>query len=586
MNGVITDITSKREAEAKLRLAIEVYDYSEQMIFVASPVGRIIDANPAVYKATGFGHHEIIGKHIGLLAAGDDARLQRKILKTLHTKGLWEGEFPVRNNSGTPLHVLLTINRVQDTLGETSRFICTASDITRLKEVESQLRSMAYFDTLTTLPNRQYLLERLRQVLAENERRATPSALMSIDLDNFKDINDTLGHQAGDTVLCHVGQILKKSVRRSDSVARMGGDEFVILLRDIPTPENAALVAQKILDALAVPVTLNKVEVYVGASIGIAFIPDDGVELYEMLQKADAAMYYAKRLGKNSFHYYSEEMNANSKKRLALLTDLHRAIERDEFIVHYQPKVDIRTGIISGAETLVRWNSPNRGMVSPSDFIPLAEESGLVVPMGEMILKTACRQAAEWQRQRIPHFTVGVNLSALQFWKHDLFVTIQRILDETGLNPQLLELEITETGLMHNPDAAAHTLGQLKDIGIGHITMDDFGTGFSSLSYLKRFPVDTLKIDQSFIRDIHVHEGTAEIVRAIIAMAHRLNLKVVAEGAETDEQMVFLRYEECDEVQGYYFSRPLPEEQFSTMLLHNRQFDVSKWYLPQREIIT
>ena len=424
------------------------------------------------------------------------------------------------------------------------------------KQAESDLTFSANHDALTSLPNRFMFNERLMQALARAHRQDKMVAVLFIDLDRFKVINDTLGHDAGDRLLIQLATELRGCLRENDTIARQGGDEFVVLIEDIRDPNQVTGVAQKILETVAEPHVLGGQEFRITASIGISVYPTEGADLQTLLKNADIAMYRAKEQGKNNFQFYSAEMNQHTFERLALETSLRRAIEREEFLLHYQPKVDLRSGRVTGVEALVRWRHPELGMVSPAQFIPLAEETGLIGPIGDWVLRTACAEAQRWNTQVAPGISVAVNLSARQFAGEDLAQSITSALSESGLAPRWLEIEITESTVMHDAKRAAHVLQQLKDMGI-RVAIDDFGTGYSSLGYLKRFPIDSVKIDRSFIVDLPYDNDDVAITRAVIAMAHSLRLKVIAEGVETEEQYNFLRDHDCDEMQGYVFSEPI-----------------------------
>jgi diguanylate cyclase (GGDEF)-like protein/PAS domain S-box-containing protein len=439
------------------------------------------------------------------------------------------------------------------------------------KEAEFHLTFFANHDTLTGLANRAMFNQRLTQALARAQRLATMAAVLFIDLDRFKVINDTLGHDAGDRLLMHLADRLRECLREGDTIGRQGGDEFVVLIEDVADPQQVAGVGQKILETVARPYFISDQEFHVTASIGISIYPEDGQDQQTLLKNADIAMYRAKEQGKNNHQFYSAQMNLHSFEHLALETKLRRAVERDEFLLHYQPKVDMKSDRITGVEALVRWQHPELGMVPPAQFIPLAEETGLIESIGAWVLRTACAEARGWNAQGMPPISVAVNLSARQFARDDLAASVMRVLRETGLDPHLLELEITESTVMHNADRAAGVLQQLKELGV-RVAIDDFGTGYSSLSYLKRFPISSVKIDRSFILDLPDDKDDAAITRAVIAMAHSLRLRVIAEGVETAEQYRFLQEHECDEMQGYYFSKPV-DAQSLTRLLAGRLAD-------------
>jgi diguanylate cyclase (GGDEF)-like protein/PAS domain S-box-containing protein len=438
------------------------------------------------------------------------------------------------------------------------------------KQAEEALQFVAKHDALTKLSNRIMFQDRLELAVARAKRNGSRLAVMFIDMDRFKVINDTLGHEAGDTLLREVAKRLTGTLRTSDTVARLGGDEFVVLLEEVSKPVYVGGVAQKLIDSLGASFLISGQEYHITASIGISTYPDDSDDIQTLLKNADIAMYRAKEQGRNAFQFYSAQMNVHSIERLALESSLRRALERNELVLHYQPRIEIRGGRITGVEALARWQHPEMGLVPPGKFIPLAEETGLIVPIGEWALAAACAQHRAWERDGLGHLRVAVNLSPRQFQQGDLLKSVARVLAQTGCNPKSLEFEITEGVVMRNPESAVTLLQQLKDMGI-HISIDDFGTGYSSLAYLKRFPIDSLKIDRSFVMDVPEDSDDVAINVAVIAMAHSLGLKVVAEGVETQEQLDFLRKEGCDEMQGYFFSKPLPVEQVTALLLKGRK---------------
>jgi diguanylate cyclase (GGDEF)-like protein len=433
-----------------------------------------------------------------------------------------------------------------------------------LEDVNAQLRHAATHDALTGLPNRLLLADRLEQAIARSQRHGVRFAVLVIDLDRFKAINDSLGHIAGDELLKEVARRLSLLVRREDTLARLGGDEFVLLIHEISTPQDAELVARKALAQVAIPTNLSGLEVHVSPSIGISLCPDDGSSAEALLQHADAAMYHAKKTGRNTLQFFAPAMNAFARERLELESGLRAALAQREFELHYQPKVEIASGRIESAEALIRWRHPKRGLIAPGGFIPLAEETGLIEPIGEWVLNEACRQARAWQSTGL-HLRIAVNLSARQFRQENLIDTVRGALARAGLEPRYLELELTETAVMQDAESSVQIMRRLSDLGV-RISVDDFGTGYSSLSYLRRLPLDKLKIDRSFIREIVTSHDDAEIVRAIVSLAHTLHLKVIAEGVETEEQLIFLRSLGCDQYQGYYCSPPLPPLEFVALL--------------------
>jgi diguanylate cyclase (GGDEF)-like protein/PAS domain S-box-containing protein len=438
-------------------------------------------------------------------------------------------------------------------------------DITERKRAEARIEYLATHDGLTGLPNRVMFSQVLGLAIGSAQRYERKFALLFIDLDRFKIINDTLGHDAGDALLKQMSARLRESLRASDVVARLGGDEFVVLVQEVDEPGEVAAIARKILSGVIEPVVVAGQECRVTASVGICMYPADAQDEQSLMKNADIAMYLAKEEGKNNFQFYSSGIKTRSLDHMALETNLRRALERDEFVLHYQAKLDFGSGAICGVEALLRWHNPELGQVSPAQFIPIAEETGLIVPLGNWVLKTACRQNVAWQREGLAPVCMAVNLSPRQFADPDLVATIAAVLGDTGMAPELLELEITEGMVMHNTGRAVQLLGAIKQLGV-RIAIDDFGTGYSSLAQLKRFPIDTLKVDRSFIRDIPGDSEDRAIAQAIIAMGRSLSLTIVAEGVETQEQEAFLRQHCCDQMQGYYFSKPIPPEQFAELL--------------------
>jgi diguanylate cyclase (GGDEF)-like protein len=435
----------------------------------------------------------------------------------------------------------------------------------QLEQANAQLQHVATHDALTGLPNRLLLGDRLEQMIAQAERRGRRFAVMMMDLDRFKSINDSLGHHSGDELLKEAARRLLARLRRTDTLARLAGDEFVVVLHEIASLRDAESVASSILQDISRPIALSGLEVHVSASIGISVYPENGTDAETLLQHADAAMYHAKKNGRNGFQFFTSTMNAFARERLELENGLRRAINRGEFELHYQPKVDVESGRIDSAEALIRWRHPQRGLIAPGGFIPVAEETGLIVSIGEWVLREACSQARTWQNSGVGSIRVAVNLSAQQFRQKNLVEVVGSALQEAGLEPRFLELELTESAVMHDAESSIEILRRLSGLGV-RISVDDFGTGYSSLSYLRRLPLDKLKIDHSFIKEVTTSRDDAQIVRAIVSLAHSLHLKVIAEGVETQEQLAFLRDLGCDQYQGYLRSPPVTADAFARLM--------------------
>jgi diguanylate cyclase (GGDEF)-like protein/PAS domain S-box-containing protein len=530
---------------------------------------NIVSVNAAFTRITGYEAGEVIGKNPRLLRSErHDAAFYQELWDTLNTTGHWQGEIWDKRKNGEEYPKWLAITVVLGERDIVANYIAIFADITERKEAEGKIQYLAHFDSLTGLPNRALLQDRLKQALAAASRHKKQLSLLFLDLDHFKNINDSLGHDVGDLLLQAVAERLQGCVREGDTVSRLGGDEFVVVLLDIQKSDNAAYVAQKIVDELAVPFSLGEHVLYVTSSIGISLFPEDGRNSDILIRNADSAMYSAKTGGRNDYRFFTQDMNEQALARLALEIDLRQALALGEFRLHYQPQISSETGKVIGMEALIRWQHPVRGMVSPASFIPLAEELGLIVSIGDWVLREACRQNRAWQVQGLPPVPIAVNLSALQFLQQNLPDKIHAILEETGLEPRYLELELTESTFMQDAEQTITMLQTLKAMGL-QLAIDDFGTGYSSLSYLKRFPIDKLKIDQSFVRHLASDPDDAAIARTIINMGHSLRLEVIAEGVETAEQLVFLETEGCDHIQGYYFSKPLAADEFSVFCCNN-----------------
>lgn len=554
------------KADLEIQLAATVFDASSDAIMISDTKNCIIAVNAAFCDITGYSEAEIIGRTPAVLTSGrHDADFYRSMWHSLKESGKWIGEVWNRRKNGEIYAEWLTINTVKNNRGEITHYVAIFADITEHKQAEEHMRHLAHYDVLTDLPNRVLFYDRLGQALIKAQRSRSKSAVMFLDLDRFKVINDTLGHSIGDLLLQEVAQRLTDCVRQGDTVSRMGGDEFVILLPELGDADDAYLVAQKLLNAASRPFVLQGHELQVSASIGISFYPDDGANAETLMKNADVAMYRAKEVGRNNYQFYHADMNARSFERLAMETSIRRALEKEQFELYYQPRYIVPGGRIAGVEALIRWRHPDLGLVSPAQFIPLAEDAGLILPIGEWVLKQAAWQGKAWQKAGLPPLFISVNVSARQFRQTGFAGTVARILHDTGFDPHYLELELTETTLMTNTEENIETLEKLKSMGI-RIAIDDFGTGYSSLGYLKRLPVDILKIDRSFVSDVTDNRDDAAIVEAIIAMAQSLKLQVIAEGVETAGQLEFLQAHQCNEIQGFYFSRPLPAEQAEQLI--------------------
>ncbi len=564
LNTIIHDITDRKRAEQKLHLAAKIIESSNEALITTDTTGRVIDVNQAFCKITGYLREDVVGQMADVFQLGINGSTL-DIWEAVLSTGAWQGEVWDKRKNGELYPKLLSVSAVKNNDGIVTHYVATFSDITKIKKAEKHLQHLAHFDPLTKLPNRLLFRDRLQRALVAADRRKSMVALMLLDLDRFKNINDTLGHGAGDKLLIQVSERLAKSVRQSDTVARLGGDEFTVVLPDIPSNLSAANVARKIVQSMSKPFNLDGREVFITTSIGITLYPNDGTQSDRLLQNADMALYHAKELGKNNFQFFCEEMNIEAIERSDLEDALRGAIDRDEFMVFYQPRLNLRTGEIMNVEALLRWRHPKRGLVLPGQFISVAEETGAIVPIGDWVLETACAQVKKWQDMGLPRIGLAVNVSARQLNQDDLIDTVSRVLSKTGIQPSCLELELTESVAMQDAARTIHFFTELKKMGI-QISIDDFGTGYSSLSYLKRFPIDKLKIDKSFVKDIVNDADDEAIVKAIIAVAHSLKLKVVAEGVETKEQLRFLRLHHCDEWQGFHFSRPIPGDEMTQML--------------------
>ena len=567
--GVMFDVTEQKRLEREYRLAASVFDNAAEAITITDSTPAILKVNRAFTEITGYREDEVVGKNPSVLSSGrQDKAFYRNMWRQLTEDGCWFGEIANRRKNGEEYPEWLSISAVCDEAGQTGNFIGIFTDISQAKNAEAKIERLSLYDALTELPNRTLFVDRLHQAVTLADRRRHHVGVLLVGLDGLRQINDTLGYGLGDEMLRAVGQRLQSVLRSGDTVARYMSDQFVVLLFDLLEISDAGIVTGNILQALASPFSLQGRELTVGASIGVAVYPRDGATPEALIRGADVAMHRAKREGGNHFLFFSPELEHNSLERLTLESSLRSALERQQFVLHYQPQVDLESRALVGVEALIRWEHPEQGMILPSRFIPLAEESGQIIPIGDWVLQTACRQAKQWldAGHALP---VAVNLSARQFRQCDIVEKIEKVLTEVGLPPELLELELTESMVMHDPERAVTALRRLRDMGV-KVSMDDFGTGYSSLSYLKRFEIDKLKIDRSFVSALPHDAYDQAIASAVIALGKSLKLRVVAEGVETLGQLGFLQAQGCDGIQGFYFSRPVAAAFISSMLDNKR----------------
>ena len=577
-----SDITLRKEAETQLRIAAIAFESQEGMI-ITDAAGVILRVNRAFTASTGYTAGEVVGQTPRLLQSGrHDADFYDAMWECIQRSGIWQGEVWDRRKNGEVYPKWLSISAVRGHDGAVTHYVGTHIDITQRKAAEEQLHHLAFYDSLTQLPNRRLLLDRLGQALAGSVRNQQQGAIMFLDLDNFKTLNDTQGHDVGDRLLIETAQRLHSSVRKGDTVARLGGDEFVVMLEGLEADDLVAAqvegVAEKILAALEHPYRLelntgsgkyHTIDYRCTASIGVTLFGTQAENVDELLKQADLAMYQAKEAGRNTIRFFDPDMQATITQRVAREADLREAVQQGQFLLHYQPQLVGAGQRLTGAEALVRWQHPQRGTVSPAEFIPLAEETGLILPLGHWVLQTACAQLAAWAAQpEMAHLALAVNVSAHQFRQTDFVEQVLAVLASTGANPERLKLELTESLLVNNVEDIITKMTMLKAKGVG-FSLDDFGTGYSSLSYLKRLPLDQLKIDQSFVRDVLTDPNDAAIAKMIIALAESLGLLVIAEGVEIEEQRHFLARHGCHAYQGYLFSKPLPLQGFEAFAKRN-----------------
>ncbi len=568
--GIYRDISGQRRMEEESRLAAAALENTAEGVMILDRDRRVVKVNKAFARITGYGKQEVIGRPMPFRSLqrerGED---DRDIWRALDQDGHWEGEVWNRRKGGETYPELLSLSTLKDGQGQVSHYVCVFNDISEHKEYQRQLEFLAHHDTLTGLPNRTLFQQECQQAIGRAKRSGKVVGILFLDMDHFKTINDSLGHPVGDRFLKDVASRLKEVIRESDLVSRFGGDEFAILVDNIDDPEDVATVANKVREVLSEPVRVDEYELAASCSIGISLFPADGEDASSLLRNADTAMYRAKEKGRNCIQFFSADMNARAYEELLMSKALRDALDQEQFVLHYQPSVCLDTFKIVGVEALVRWEHPEQGLVPPSTFIPLAERNGLIGELGRWVFREACRQAVAWRDQGLPSLRMAVNVSARQFGQRHLITELSREIDSSGMLASDLHIEITESMMMENPDRARRTLEAVARMGVD-IAVDDFGTGHSSLSYLKDFPIHYLKVDRSFVMGLPEDQDALAIVRAIVAMAKNLKLKVIAEGVETARQRDLLAEMGCDEAQGYFFSRPRRAADIAQLLKENR----------------
>lgn len=571
--ALTAEIAERKQAEVAIRKLSSAMEKVADSIFITDANGVIEYINSAFESITGYASEEVIGKTPRVIKSGQhDERFYQQIWETLLRGEVYRNVFINRKKDGQLYHEAITITPLADEQGKVTHYISSGKDITESIQTQERLHHLAHHDALTGLPNRILFVDRLKHALKRAEWRKRAVAVMFLDMDRFKIVNDTLGHEAGDRLLQAMAARLLTCVREGDTIARFGGDEFAGFLNDVASSKDVARIVRKFLDALEPPFIIDGHELFISGSIGISLYPDDGADTQTLMKNADTAMYQAKQSGGNTSKFYHVGMNVDALTRLNLEAGLRRALERKEFIVHYQPQFDLNNGNVVGFEALIRWEASGSAPVPPTEFIPLLEETGMIIPVGEWMLRTACAQHAAWCAAGLPPLRMAVNISGRQFDGKNLIETLKRVLTDVPMPAEFLELEITESILMKNPEPDMEALQALSAMGM-RFAIDDFGTGYSSLTYLKRFPINILKIDKAFVRDIISDADDAAIVSAIITMAHSLGIKTVAEGVETLQQIEILRRQGCDYAQGYYFSPPLPGDEIERLLQLNLKFD-------------
>ncbi|MFC1747790.1 EAL domain-containing protein [Pseudomonadota bacterium] len=562
-----SELKDKKKADERNKLSTQVFENVAESIIVSDPKGNIIYINSACTSISGYSGEELLGKTPAILRSNHhDNDFYKQMWHSLLSTGQWQGEVWNRRKSGEVYPQWLNISSIKDDSGELSHYVALGRDITELKRAEKKIFHQAYHDPLTGLPNRLLFEDRLKQSVSRAGRSEKKLAVMFLDLDHFKNLNDSLGHQTGDLFLKQVADQFVNCLRTEDTVSRLGGDEFTVILEGIESKEDASTVAQKLIDIFSTPFDVEGNEIYLGVSIGLSLFPTDSDDVETLIKYADLAMYHAKASDRNNYQFFKTDLESQVVEQVSMEKHLRKGMVNKEFQAYYQPIINPVHGNITGMEALMRWDRPGYGLVSPAIFIPIAEEKGLIVSMGEWILNHACEYVAALNKRRDKPLTLSVNLSARQFREKDLPKTVERILKESGLAPASLFLEITETTLMDNMELSVATMEKLRSMGI-RLSLDDFGTGYSSLNYLKQFPLDVLKLDHTFVKDIPEDSDATKIAAAIISLAKGLGLQVIAEGVENSQQLMFLERHQCERVQGFLFSRPVPGDEFEQLLL-------------------